>query len=128
MFLEKLDFLMNERSINKSILAKKSGIPYTTIDGFYKKGNDNAKLSTLKKLLEYFNASLDFLMRDSNILSPKEIKRALALNTKETQLITRYRELSEEGQEKANDYVNDLADTGKYKKHGKYAMDIEKKA
>lgn len=45
---DKLDILMNERNMNKADLARESGVPYTTIDGFYKKGSDNAKLSTLK--------------------------------------------------------------------------------
>ena len=61
---DKLDLLMKERNINKSILARESGIPYTTIDGFYKKGSENAKLSTLKKLCAYFECSLDFLADD----------------------------------------------------------------
>ncbi len=61
---DKLDLLMKDRNINKSILARESGIPYTTIDGFYKKGSENAKLSTLKKLCSYFGCSLDFLADD----------------------------------------------------------------
>ena len=63
-FIEKLDALMKERNINKSQLSKESGIPYTTIDGFYKKGTDNIKLSTLKKLSSYFGCSLDYLVDD----------------------------------------------------------------
>lgn len=62
---DKLDLLMEERNINKAELARESGIPYTTIDGFYKKGSENAKLSTLKKLCAYFNCSLDYLADDS---------------------------------------------------------------
>ena len=61
-FTEKLDYLMREKGINKSILSKESGIPYTTIDGFYKKGSDNTKLSTLIKLCKYFGVSLDDLV------------------------------------------------------------------
>ena len=62
---EKLDLLMKERNINKAELARESGVPYTTIDGFYKKGSDNAKLSTLKKICAYFGCSLDFLADDN---------------------------------------------------------------
>ena len=47
-FTDKLDALMAEKGINKSVLSKESGIPYTTIAGFYTKGTDNVKLSTLK--------------------------------------------------------------------------------
>ena len=63
-FLTKLDKLMQDRNINKNQLSKESGVPYTTIDGFYKKGTDNIKLSTLKKLASYFGCSLDYLADD----------------------------------------------------------------
>ena len=62
---DKLDLLMKERNINKADLARESGVPYTTIDGFYKKGSENAKLSTLKKLCTYFNCTLDYLTDDT---------------------------------------------------------------
>ena len=71
-FLTKLDKLMNERNINKSQLSKESGVPYTTIDGFYKKGTDNIKLSTLKKLAAFFGCSLDYLA-DDNIPEDQDI-------------------------------------------------------
>ena len=70
---DKLDLLMKERNINKAELARESGIPYTTIDGFYKKGSENAKLSTLKKLCSYFNCSLDFLADDNISEEPQTI-------------------------------------------------------
>lgn len=62
---DKLDILMKERNISKADLARESGVPYTTIDGFYKKGSENAKLSTLKKLCNYFNCTLDYLADDA---------------------------------------------------------------
>lgn len=61
-FLNRLEYLMRKNGIkSKAELAKVSGIPYTTIDGFYKKGTDNIKLSTLKRLTECLHCSLDFL-------------------------------------------------------------------
>lgn len=69
---DKLDILMKEKNINKAELARESGVPYTTIDGFYKKGSENAKLSTLKKLCAYFNCSLDYLA-DDNVDSERSI-------------------------------------------------------
>lgn len=63
-FLDKLDYLMDQNNLNKHSLSKISGIPYTTIDAFYKKGYDNAKLSTLKKLANQFSTTIDYLMRD----------------------------------------------------------------
>ena len=66
-FIEKLERLMADNGIrNNSELSKVSGIPYTTIDGFYKKGTDNIKLSTLRKLSDCLNCSLDYLVDDSH--------------------------------------------------------------
>lgn len=65
MFLNRLESLMQEKGINKHILAKESGIPYTTVDGWYKKGYENIRLSTLQKLSNYFGVSLDALIDDN---------------------------------------------------------------
>ena len=67
---DKLDTLMAEKGINKSILSKESGIPYTTIAGFYTKGTDNVKLSTLRKLSSYLGCSIDYLADDNNAGTP----------------------------------------------------------
>ena len=74
MLTDKLDELMKIKDISKSELSKASGIPYTTIDGFYKKGCDNVKLSTLKKLAEYFNITLDELLEIENKKEPAEFE------------------------------------------------------
>ena len=59
-FLEKLNYLMEKNHLNKSTLSKACNIPYTTIDGWYKKGYEGLKLTTLRKLAEYFGTSLDY--------------------------------------------------------------------
>lgn len=64
-FITRLEYLMKKNGISsKAELARLSGIPYTTIDGFYKKGTDNIKLSTLRKLTDCLHCSLDFLIDD----------------------------------------------------------------
>lgn len=67
---DKLDKFMEVRGINKSQLAKEADVPYTTIDGFYKKGYENIKLSTLKKLAQYMGCSIDYLA-DDDVLDDK---------------------------------------------------------
>jgi len=61
---DKLDFLMAERGITRGGLAKCTGIPYTTIVGFYEKGSDNIKLSNLMKLSSFFGVSIEYLVND----------------------------------------------------------------
>lgn len=63
-FLEKLDYLMEENHLNKNTLSKACNIPYTTIDGWYKKGYEGLKLTSLKKLSGFFGVPLDFWAND----------------------------------------------------------------
>lgn len=70
-FLEKLNYLMQENGLNKHSLSKACGIPYTTIDGWYKKGYDGLKLSTVKKLASFFGTTLDFWANDSISSQPE---------------------------------------------------------
>lgn len=71
-FTEKLDILMEERHLNKNSLSKACGIPYTTIDGWYKKGVSDLKLSTLRKLTNYFGLSLDYWLKDEEDTETKK--------------------------------------------------------
>lgn len=93
-FLEKLDYLMAREKLNKHTLAQQSGIPYTTIVGFYERGYGNTKLSTVQKLCEFFDVSLDYLMRDS-YTNPYDSPSAF--DDDEIRMIDNYRQLSPEG-------------------------------
>ncbi|WP_312071860.1 helix-turn-helix transcriptional regulator [Anaerotignum propionicum] len=101
-FLDKLDSLMNKNGINKNILSKESGIPYTTIDGFYKKGYENVKLSTIKKLAEYFDTTLDYLMKDEITDMNYGKLSDFKFNQSEVSLIIKYRRLNESGKDMVN--------------------------
>ena len=63
-FLEKLTVLMQRDGYNKSSLSKACGIPYTTIDNWFKRGYDGLQLATLRKLNEFFDTTLEFWARD----------------------------------------------------------------
>lgn len=69
-FLTILDSYMEENGLNKSTLSKLTGIPYTTIDGWYKKGSDNIKLSTVKKLSDALGVKLSYWNEGKNEKSP----------------------------------------------------------
>lgn len=74
---DKLNLLMKEKGITKMDLSRGSGIPYSTITSFYDKGTDNVKLSTLKKIAEFFDCSLDYLVDDS-ITEKKDTPQTIA--------------------------------------------------
>lgn len=61
---EKLELLMKEKGINRAELSREADIPYTTLSSLYDKGYENVKLSTLKKLADYFECSLDYIADD----------------------------------------------------------------
>ncbi len=71
-FLNKLENLMTKKNIkNLHDLSTKSGIPYSTLRGFYSKGTDNIKLPTLRSLAKFFNCSIDYLADDDiTIIKP----------------------------------------------------------
>ena len=101
-FLEKLDYLMQKEKINKNILSKNSGIPYTTIDGFYKKGYQNTKLSTIQKLATYFNVSLDYLIFDEIVDLDYGKVDKFKVTTDEMYFIEKYRKLDDYDKEVVN--------------------------
>lgn len=85
MFLENLEKLMANHNLNKHSFSLKSGIPYKTIDNFWKKGCDNVKLTTLKRIATFFNVSLDYLIFGSSA------EPNTAISKTEKELIEAYR-------------------------------------
>ncbi|HBI61697.1 MAG TPA: hypothetical protein DDY31_10895 [Lachnospiraceae bacterium] len=97
-FLEKLDFLMNRYDLNKRSLSRKSEIPYTTIDNWYKRGYENLTLPTLRKLATYFNTTLDYWCLDE-ITDPNYGKSSgFKVEYTEMEHIKKYRSLDTLGQ------------------------------
>lgn len=105
-FLEKLDFLMDKYGLNKRTLSQKSEIPYTTIDGWYKKGYEGLKLTTLRKLNDFFNTTLDYWILDE-VTDPNYGKTSgFKVAYEEMEHIKKYRSLDSFGQETV-DYILD---------------------
>lgn len=126
-FLEKLNFMMEKMSINKSKLSQISGVPYTTIDGFYKKGYENTKISTIRKIAVALNVSLDYLV-DDDILDesyqPPKVKKAPSISDEAHKFAKDYDKLTDHGkgavkailsyeEKAASGYSQQQADDGK---------------
>ena len=107
MFLETLDNLMQTHGLNKNSFSKQSGIAYTTIDGFYKKGYENAKLSTLRQIATFFHVSLDYLISGEEKIIELE-------DSNEYKLLTTYRKLNTFGKNAALERITDLTYNPKY--------------
>ena len=90
---KRLKKYMEANGYSKADLSRMSSIPYTTIDGLFKKGDENVKLSTLKKLAGIIGCTLDEL-----VYSEEELARGNAVFAKEEiQVIKKYRQLDADG-------------------------------
>lgn len=100
-FLSKLDWLMDRENLNKHTLAQKSGVPYTTIVGLYQRGPENARISTLNQLCDFFHVHLDYLVQDEYTypedFTPNGNTVPLCCETaEEEELLRVYRSLNQE--------------------------------
>lgn len=72
-FLDRLRILMEQCGDNNSALAKKSEMPYTTIDGLFKRGWEKAQVSTIRRICECYNVSMDYMVRGAEGLSAEAL-------------------------------------------------------
>lgn len=114
-FLEKLDMMMADMSINKRKLSQLSGVPYTTIDAFYKKGYENAKISTIRKIAHAFGCSLDYLIED-------EGAQKNSTPSEDEVLLSMFHKLNEEGKERLLQSADDMVKSGNYIKNSQVQM------
>lgn len=64
--IQKIQLLMKKNNIkNTSQLSKETSIPYTTLKSIFDGDVNDIRLSTSKKLCNYFNITLDELLDDS---------------------------------------------------------------
>ncbi len=122
-FLEKLDYLMEKNHLNKSTLSKACNIPYTTIDGWYKKGYEGLKLTTLRKLAQFFGTSLDYWACESaeptNLLATStfsglnhkftDVTSDLDIDDEVKQLAQQYSQLNDSDRELVKRMIDSLA-------------------
>ena len=65
-FLDRLRMLARNKGLDNNMqLSKASGVPYTTLDNFYRNGYENVKLSTLKKLAGCLDCTIEYLVNGS---------------------------------------------------------------
>lgn len=61
--------LMKRNKDTRASIARNAGIPYTTIDGLFKRGCENVYVSTARKLCDYYGVTLDYLIMGNDGLS-----------------------------------------------------------
>lgn len=71
--LDRITELMEMHKDSKASLSRNAGIPYTTIDGLYKRRCDNIYISTVRKICDYYGVTLDYLVLGNDGLSKEAV-------------------------------------------------------
>lgn len=96
--IDKIKLLMEERNLSKADLSKGADIPYTTIDGWFKKGCENVRFPTLKKLASFFDVSMEYLINDDEVDRDYGKVTSFNFNRDEQFLISLWRKLPHDDQ------------------------------
>lgn len=111
---ERIKILFQNTGKTVSGLAKLLNTRSSTIDGWIKQGKCPSA-DTIPIIAEYFNVSIDYLLTGEECqCSCKKTKTLLTV--REHALIDSFRQLNNEGQDKSLDLVDDIVQSGKYKR------------
>lgn len=105
---------MEKNHLNKSTLSKACNIPYTTIDGWYKKGYEGLKLTTLRKLAEFFGTSLDYWAFESDEPMFTNITHDLNIDDEVRQLVHQYSLLNDSDRDLVKKIINSLSEKSNF--------------
>lgn len=120
-----------EEQLKQEILSKYKSIrafttaidiPYSTLDSAFKRGIMNAGISTMIKVFAALDLDIESVREPTLRRKSDEKIGPLVLNKEEENLVSMYRELNQEGQEKVVGYARDLVRTCDYKKVGSFWM------
>lgn len=114
---ERLEQLLEARGMRPSQLAQAAGLRTSTVDDILKgKTNElNVGVDKMLKIAGVLGVSVESLYGRDTPVSPYQ--PVGGPDPAEQKLLSLFRNLNEEGKEKAIGYLGDLVDTGKYKKH-----------
>ncbi len=109
-------------------LGRMVGVTGSSITN-YEKETSHPKEPVMYALIDALRVEPNFLFQDCVHLPQKEKSPGVAEDAPgEEQIISLYRELNTEGQEKLLDYADDLVASGKYIKSGQDNLGLEKMA
>ena len=94
-FYQRFEKIITSKNITIGELSKKTGIPYTTLDGIIKKKLNNIKLDNVFKIAKCLNVSVEYLATGK-----EEKSNDIELTKNEIELITLWRKLPEKEQQR----------------------------
>jgi len=89
-FSRKVNLLLKEQNMTKAMLAKETGIPYTTLDSMLKRETDTERLATVFRLARALGTSVEELVFD-------EEKKEASLSQEEKRILELYSLLDSRG-------------------------------
>ena len=110
--MDNLKKLREEAGLSQQKLADQLGLTQQSIFS-YETGAYEPDISTLKRLADYFNTSVDFLIGHTEIRRRIEKVEKFDLNKQEAQIMEEYRSLSAKAQKSFQLILASLIDLGK---------------
>lgn len=104
-----IEMYIKTSQYNQAEIAQMLGISKASVTNWIK-GTNSPNIEYLDKLCDIFNIQIN------DIFEKHENKETENLTSDEAILLNNYKQLNQEGKEKALDYVNDLTENPKYKK------------
>ena len=118
--MNRIKELRDERGIPQKTLAIDLGVSQPTVSD-WENGRKIPSARTTRKLADYFQVSMDYLLGYEEIrrstgttVDLAKYAQAFQLDAEEWNLIRLYRQMNQEGREKVTDYADDLVRSGKY--------------
>lgn len=109
MWLENLNRLKKNSGMTIEQIASASGVPKGTLNKLFAGQTKDPQLSTVSSVVHCMGYTLDDLSDDT-------VSGKTALTPAQSALLASFDQLNEDGQQKAQDYIDDLVYSGRYKK------------
>lgn len=111
-FSSRLRQAREQAGLTQLELAEKLGITKSAV-GNYENGVSSPKWDVLVQIFDVLHVEPNFLYQDSLAV---DITEAVHLTPAQSALLASFDQLNEDGQQKAQDYIDDLVYSGRYKK------------
>ncbi len=104
--------ILEEKKMSPVELSRLTDIPVQTIYSIMKRDNDKVGLHKLVEICDVLDVSIEEFYMD--YINSKSAESMRVFSEHEKEVIRNLRNLTEQGQKKVLDYINDLKNTGKY--------------
>ena len=104
--------ILEEKKMTPVELSRLTDIPVQTIYSIMKRDNDKVGLHKLVEICDVLDVSIEEFYMD--YINSKSAESMRVFSEHEKEVIRNLRNLTEQGQKKVLDYINDLKNTGKY--------------